>query len=272
MNRHNNVIIVIIATCDRPHLLRHRSLPSINLQTFQPDTVILVDDSADIHQEINKKIFFNTIPSTLTPTYLKNARNKGNAGAWNTGLKWIEKRDRNAWVAILDDDDWWEPEHLAYCVSAIGEDVDGVIPGIQTLLDGEALPVSSREYFTVSDFLRGNPGWEGSNTFLKFLVFKRVGFFDEKLTCTHDRDLAIRLLENSLFRYKILSGMTVHHYIEKDRPSLTNSSQKRIGMLQFWKKHSWRMSKDDKSAFLERAENLFQLNRDLFEDENNSKS
>ena len=258
-------IVVLIATYKRPCLLKTRSLPSVTAQKFSPSTVILVDDSDESFYETNQNIFFSLIPSGWNPVYLKNSRSKGNAGAWNTGLEWIGKQDSNAWVAILDDDDAWTSQHLNHCANAIKKNIDGIVSPIQTIVDGKNLPVKIQNNFTVSDFLRGNPGWEGSNTFLRYSAFQKVRFFDEKLSCTHDRDLAVRLLSMPSFRLKILSQSTAKHYIERDRVTLTNSPKKKIGMVQFWRKHSWRMSEADKTAFRQRAKELFQLPEVLFD-------
>ena len=257
-------IAALITTHKRPCLLKTRSLPAVTSQNFSPSTVILVDDSDERFQETNQSIFSSLIPSGWNPVYLKNARSKGAAGAWNTGLEWIGKQDSNAWVAILDDDDVWTPQHLKNCVNAIEKNIDGIVSPLQTIVDGKRLPVNVQNNFTVSNFLRGNPGWEGSNTFLRYSAFEKVRFFDEELSCTHDRDLAIRLLSTPSFRLKILSQSTVKHYIESDRVTLTNSPEKKIGMIQFWRKHSWRMSEGDKSAFRKRAKELFHLPASLF--------
>lgn len=258
-------IAVLITTHERPCLLKTRSLPSVTSQKFSPSTVILVDDSGERFQETNQSIFSSLIPSGWNPVYLKNARSKGAAGAWNTGLVWIGKQDSNVWVAILDDDDAWTPQHLKNCANAVEKNIDGIVSPLQTIVDGKRLPVKVQNNFTVSNFLRGNPGWEGSNTFLRYSACQKVRFFDEKLSCTHDRDLAIRLLSTPSFRLKILSKSTVKHYIESDRVTLTNSPKKKIGMVQFWRKHSWRMSESDKIAFRERAKELFQLPEILFD-------
>ena len=259
------VIAVLIATHKRPCLLKTRSLPSVSAQRFSPSMVMLVDDSDESFQETNRKILYSLIPSGWNPVYLKNSRSKGNAGAWNTGLEWIGKKDSNAWVAILDDDDAWTSKHLSNCVNAIEKNIDGIVSPLQTIIDGQQLPIKVQISFATSDFLRGNPGWEGSNTFLRYSAFQKVCFFDEKLVCTHDRDLAVRLLSKPSFRLKILSESTAKHYIESNRVTLTNSPKKETGMVQFWRKHSWRMSEVDKVAFRQRAKELFQLPEVLFD-------
>ena len=260
------VIAVLIATYNRPRLLQRRSLPSVACQkTISPSTVVLVDDSDTSFRETNQRIFSSLIPSGWNPVYLKNSRSKGNAGAWNTGLEWIGKQDSNAWVAILDDDDAWTPQHLHICGNAIEKNTDGIVSRLLTIVDGQWSPAKVTNNFSVSDFLRGNPGWEGSNTFLRYSALQNVRFFDEKLSCTHDRDLAVRLLSTPWFHLKILSQSSAKHYIESDRVTLTNSPKKKIGMVQFWRKHSWRMSEADKTAFRQRAKGLFNLPDELFD-------
>ena len=171
------MIAVLIATHNRPCLLKTRSLPSVASQKFSPSTVILVDDSDESFHETNREIFLSLIPSGWNPVYLTNSRSKGNAGTWNTGLKWIGKQDNKAWVAILDDDDAWCPQHLNNCVGAIEKDIHGIVSPLQTIVDGKQLPVELQNNFAASDFLRGNPGWEGSNTFLRYFGVSKSEFF-----------------------------------------------------------------------------------------------
>jgi len=258
-------VTVLIATCNRTELLRTRSLPSIRNQIFKPSRVILLDDSEKDSLCRNQQIFKEFIPSEWNPLYIKNSRQKGNAFSWNAGLDWIGKNETDTWVAILDDDDSWESNHLEQCIKAIEPGLQCVISGIQTVLNGQLLPFEIKDQFSVSDFLRGNPGWEGSNTFLRYSAFEKVSFFDEDLSCTHDRDLAIKLLSNPDFSYKNVPIITVKHFIETNRLSLTNSPKKKAGMIQFWKKHNSKMTTSDKRAFLKRAKDFFNLETELFE-------
>ena len=76
---------------------------------------------------------------------------------------------------------------------------DAVVSGIRTMLDGEPIEDRTPDSLSISDFFASNPGWQGSNTFIRIESIKKAGFFDEKLLCTHDRDLAIRCLKNTDF-------------------------------------------------------------------------
>ncbi|MBF0430231.1 MAG: glycosyltransferase family 2 protein [Fibrobacteria bacterium] len=259
-------LTILIATWNRTELLRKRSLPSLRKQSFAPSRVILVDNSEKKFHIQNQQIFEKCIPSEWNPVYIKNSCHQGNAFSWNMGLEWIRNNTPETWVAILDDDDLWEPNHLELCINAVETNLDCVISGIQTVLDGTLLKPKNIDQFTVSDFLSGNPGWEGSNTFLRYTAFEEVGFFDEDLSCTHDRDLAIRLLSNSKFKYKIVPKITVKHFIETNRLSLTISPKKKVGMIQFWNKHNSKMTTLNKEAFLKRAKDLFNLDKELFEE------
>lgn len=113
----------------------------------------------------------------------------------------------DTWVAILDDDDEWLDHHLQTCVDLTNENTDAIVSGIQTILDGEELPYSPLGNLEVSDFLSGNPGWEGSNSFCRLDRLLEVGGLPENLICIHDRDLAIRLL--SLEGFKVTNSSTV---------------------------------------------------------------
>ena len=80
-------------------------------------------------------------------------------------------------------------------------DKDAVISGIKILLDGEEIDNELPTSISIQDFLAGNPGWQGSNTFIRIKKIIEAGSFDEKLLCTHDRDLAIRCLQLKEFDY-----------------------------------------------------------------------
>jgi glycosyltransferase involved in cell wall biosynthesis len=92
---------------------------------------------------------------------IRNARTKGAAGAWNTGLDFIRANFGDAWVAILDDDDEWEDDHLRLCKSGATGDVGAVISGIVTYVDGVPASVAVHDKFESRSFLSHNPGWQG---------------------------------------------------------------------------------------------------------------
>ena len=257
-------IIVLVTTYNRPDLLEQRALKSISTQTERYDAVVLVDNSdSEVTKKKNREIFERVICDGV---YLINERTPGAAGTWNHGLNWIDENYPDSWVAIIDDDDEWTPEHLEICKLNMGEN-DAVVSGIRTMLDGEPIEDRTPDSFSISDFFASNPGWQGSNTFIRIESIKKAGFFDEKLLCTHDRDLAIRCLKNTDFKVAFSDKVTLLYHLEKHRESLTMTQGrgKHTGLLQFYSKHKKIMTEEDENAFLKRSKELFGLDSDFFQ-------
>lgn len=122
----------------------------------------------------------------------------GVAGVWNTGFSYLQSIYSSCYVAIIDDDDFWEPNHLFECerMSASGT-ADVVLSGIRVSRSGEVVGVNIPVSITVDDFLIGNPGWQGSNTFIRLDKALEVGGFTNGMVSCNDRDFTIRVLDTS---------------------------------------------------------------------------
>ena len=108
-------IAAIVATHNRPQLLASRALESIAHQSRPPDFLVVVDDSDPETRLINKQVVAEFKAEDTKSVYLENKRTPGAAGAWNTGLSWLQGTAPSAFVAILDDDDSWAPVYLENC-------------------------------------------------------------------------------------------------------------------------------------------------------------
>ena len=70
----------------------------------------------------------------------------GASGAWNTALHEIGRIAPSAFVAILDDDDMWEPDYLERCEKeAQARNLDMVAAGIVYNHSGEQDSVSAEK-------------------------------------------------------------------------------------------------------------------------------
>ncbi|MFC1897858.1 glycosyltransferase family 2 protein, partial [Chloroflexota bacterium] len=198
-------IATIIATCDRPDLLKNRSLPSVLHQTNCPDLVLVVDDSAPVNKSRNRDIVTALRFPQDRVLYLENTRTKGAAGAWNTAIRHLYRQGfYECWVALLDDDDEWQPQYLENCLAnSMAEDADIVVSGLirRTETTPNHAQSISRQGFTRADFYVGNPHWQGSNTFIRLSALIAAGGFDESFTSTNDRDLGIRLLDLGFLKW-----------------------------------------------------------------------
>ena len=260
-----NRVAVLIATARRPRLLASRALPSIGRQTRIPWRVVVVDDSrsetAALHTEQSVRAWR---PAGIAVDFLRNRRTKGACGAWNSGLDHLLRTcsdPRRLYVAILDDDDGWEPDHLERCLAlAECRGLDMVAsPFLRVEKDTTPLRVIPPLSLRASDFLVGNPGIQGSNLVCRLSVLLEAGLFDESLPSCTDRDLCIRISELPGVRYGATAHPTVHHFACRSRPRLStaHSPSRLRGLDRFFRKHRDRMSDTERERFRTRARRLF---------------
>ena len=153
---------VLIATCDRHQMLKNRSVASVLNQTFQPDYIVVVDDSKDDKERLKNKNYIQSLQvDGARIDYLSNSRTKGASGAWNTGifhLASICKSMDSTFLAILDDDDEWTPEYISQCVDVAKDGQnDMVAADIARIKDIHLSPshCPAPDRLVASDFLVG---------------------------------------------------------------------------------------------------------------------
>jgi GT2 family glycosyltransferase len=259
-SRLNASIVAIVPTRNRPrHLIN--ALSSIAHQSRQPDLLIVVKECEYDHEAVVR------VASTLSKTalvILPNGRASNLSGAVNTALHHLLRTNlapRTTYVALLDDDDTWEPEYLERCASMVEtQDLDWVVSGIyrHETEDGAAHQLSIPESIEVSNFLVTNPHVQGSNLFVRLSTFLEAGCFDENLQSTTDRDVSIRLLNLGGTKVGFLREYLVHYMaLGHDRLSIPGSPSKRQGLIAFYEKYGPTMSEEQRTGFLHRATMMF---------------
>lgn len=251
------IATLIASKPKHPDLLR-RALNSVVQQQRRPDLLLLAFDS-----QLPEPGAFGDVtshPLINGAVVLRNQRKQGAAGTWNTGLSWLEDQGFDGYVAILDDDDEWDPDHLSQCEQAADQGhADVVLSGLRVMRDGVEVPRAPLNSVTVDDFLAGNPGWQGSNTFVSLEALIRVGGFTDGLPSTNDRDLAVRLLGLPNLKVAFTHRMTATWHIDSQADALSRpgSPEKRSGLLQFLAMHGHLMSPEVMTRFKARARDLF---------------
>ena len=139
---------------------------------------------------------------------------------WVLSSDWCPSR---VYIAILDDDDEWEPDHLQLCVSRL---LDMPVTGYDLVAcqltrcisrdDPAPSQMQLPSVLSAEDFLVGNCGIQGSNLFVRLSKFLQAGMFDEYLPSCTDRDLLIRLLDVGV-SYSCVPAFTVWHFEEAER-------------------------------------------------------
>jgi glycosyltransferase involved in cell wall biosynthesis len=166
-------LAVMVATKNRPNLLAERALPAIVNQNHCPDFLVVVDDSDPQYQQKNQQLLSTISLSQCQIVYLLNERTAGVCGAWNTGLAHLlslSKSPEMLFVAIIDDDDHWQPEYLALCYQQVlSKPLDMVATDMLRISHIEQVPSKqpAPETLIVNDFLVGNAGIQGSNLFIR---------------------------------------------------------------------------------------------------------
>lgn len=205
------LVSVITPTHNRPQTLPV-ALNSIVNQTFKNVEVIVINDGGcdvqSIIDDYNRK---------LNITYINYSQNKGPSAARNIGLRKV----RGKYIAYLDDDDIWYPEHLKTLVDFLEKNpyhvayTDAYII-VQKKQDDTYVTIS-KEIFYGQDFNRDYLLVASYIIPLSIMYSKicleKVGYFDESLRTHEDLDMWIRLAHHYDFaRIPTVTGV----YTEKD--------------------------------------------------------
>lgn len=225
--KHNSVIMVsvIVSTYNRPNMLV-QALRSILDQTCKNVEIIVVNDGGvDVEDTITRLNHKNSI------TYIRHSRNRGSAATRNTGIKVA----RGKYIAYLDDDDVFYPDHLETLVNFL-ESSDYEVAytdayrAIQEKKDGE-FQVTSRDVPYSVDFDYDLILVENFVPLLCFMHEKacldEVGLFNEDFMTFEDWDLWIRMSRK--FKFAHIKKVTCEFAWRQD--GTTKSSKKRIKLL-----------------------------------------
>lgn len=212
-------VSVIVPTFNRPEMLRE-ALASILAQRLRDLEIIVVNDAGpDLASMIAG------LGADRPIIYLRHPVNRGIAAARNTGLRTA----RGRFIAYLDDDDVFYPEHLEQLV-ALAE-----AGGHQAVYSDACRATQKKENngyvivrreralsrdFDSFDLLQGN--------FIPTLCIlheraclDRAGYFDESLTTHEDWDLWIRIGQH--FPFAHLPKITCEFRRRDDGSSMTAS-------------------------------------------------
>jgi hypothetical protein len=251
-------IVTLIATTPRIEQLELHALPSIRKQLTTPSLVVVVSDRRSL-VDSEKRAIRDQLPG-INVLILDNEHSSGAAGCWNTGIKAILKIFDDCYVAIIDDDDDWRENHLKVCLDASEAcSADVVISGINRVINNQVAGTNLPSRLHPEDFLRGNPGWQGSNTFIKASMLQLVGAFTDGLVSCNDRDLAIRVLSQPMANIRYTETATTFWNCNATPHALSapGSPQKLRGCAQFLQLYERQMSELDRIAFFHRIEELF---------------
>jgi GT2 family glycosyltransferase len=207
-------VSVIVPTHDRPRLLE-QALRSVLAQSEPDFEIIVVNDAgapvADVIERLN---------GGGQIRYLENAANRGHGASRNVGLR----AARGRYVAYLDDDDTFLPDHLATLLGALS-DGDGVpiayADARRAHVQADGVTVTKRDVPYSTDF---DPDAILLSNFIPILCVMHeracAASFDESLPVLEDWDLWIRLSRR--FRFRHVPRVTCEFTVRADGSSVTS--------------------------------------------------
>ncbi len=223
--RERPLVSVIVPTYNRPNMLLE-TLKSILNQTYSNYEVIVVNDAGvDVEKVVT------LLDSSGRIAYVRHSKNQGLAAARNTGLKMAEGK----YIAYLDDDDIYYPDHLETLVNFL-ENSDYKVAYTDAYRShqkrvGESYVVERRDLPYSFDFDYDRILVENFVPVLCFMheksCLEEVGFFDESLTTLEDWDLWIRMSRK--FKFAHIPKITCEFSWREDGSSMT--SEKRIHFI-----------------------------------------
>jgi glycosyltransferase involved in cell wall biosynthesis len=212
------MVSVIVPTYNRPEMLAE-SIKSIHKQTFRDFEIIVVNDAgpdvSGIVDDLNKE---NNI------AYVRHSVNRGLAAARNTGIK----LSKGKYIAYLDDDDIFYPDHLETLVNYL----EGSNHKIAYTDAHRAHQVKEKDkYITTKIDLPYSQDFDYDKilvtNFVPVLCFmhekeclEKTGLFDESLPVLEDWDLWIRM--SRIYEMTHIKKVTTEFRARNDGTSMTS--------------------------------------------------
>lgn len=195
----DNLVSVVIPAYNGQEVIP-RAIDSVLQQTYANREIIVVDDgSTDTTLDV-----LSRYGPQIT---VMSQQNAGAAAARNTGVK----HATGAYIAFLDQDDWWIPEKLEAQVRALENDPSlGLVFGNLEAVDNQG---KSRTFMTIVPEHRHSPSLDElllmfplypSSATLRKNLFDRIRGFDTRFDSSGaygDQDLHIRLRRLAPFRF-----------------------------------------------------------------------
>jgi cellulose synthase/poly-beta-1,6-N-acetylglucosamine synthase-like glycosyltransferase len=171
------------------------TLASIRAQTFGDWELIVVEDgSRDRTEEIVQR-FAQTV--TQPTRFIRHEKNSGLPATRNTAIA----AARGEWIALVDADDLWTPNHLAQLVARTRETGADVVHSASVMFDsdsGREMEIRAPDAAAIAEFplslFRGRYLFQPSSTLVRREKLRAVGGFDASTRYVEDFELWMRMI------------------------------------------------------------------------------
>jgi glycosyltransferase involved in cell wall biosynthesis len=227
------MISVVIPTYNRQDYIE-RAIVSVLNQTRQASEILVVDDASTDGTDQVMEHIISRFPQAGVQ-FLRSTENRGAQVVRNRGI-----REANGeWIALLDSDDEWLPNHLEISLLLAETDQVNVVYGNGFVEDGINKKLLScgqpaRKAFLYSNIL-SNAGPMFQSMLVRKSCFEKIGFLDENIIAHQEWDTAIRLFRDNEVSYVDEPVFIWHiHQAENISGNVQNGAQ---GVEQIIEKH-----------------------------------
>jgi glycosyltransferase involved in cell wall biosynthesis len=187
------VSVIMPAYLTTPYIAQ--ALDSVFAQTFQEYEVVVVNDGSPDTPELERVL----LPYMKNIVYIKQP-NGGLAHARNTGIR----NSRAPLIALLDSDDYWEPDYLVTQIRMFEKDptIDAVYPNAVLFGDSKSEGKTYMDMFpsngevTFLSLVTGQCTVMGPGVMFRRAAVERVGLYDQDIRHAEDFDLWLRLVKS----------------------------------------------------------------------------
>lgn len=222
------LVSIVIPTYNRATLIE-RAINSVLAQSLQDFEIIVVDDAS---QDNTEAVIKSLTDSRLK--YFKHQTNLNGSTARNTGIK----AARGTYLALLDSDDEWLPNHLAIKITYLqNNNCQGVFGSYYIYYSEELIreikcqPRGS-DCSLAESILSGKSDTRTSTFVFETAAIREI-MFDETLGKHQDWDLAIRFARVYHFGCETTSTVIAHY----DRKQSISSSMNHEASQLFLKRY-----------------------------------
>lgn len=217
----DELISVIVTTCNRKQEILKRALDSVAAQTYRPIEMIVVIDQPSTAEELSR--FLSACYGNMIKVHV-NEKQMGACHSRNQGMELAKGK----YIAFLDDDDEWLPEKLekqkkkmlpGVCLVYSDYEVKAEHINIKHAADREFPCGDVLESLLASNFIGGS-----SVPLLRAETLKESGGFDVTFPSCQDYDVWVRMA----MRGKVECVREILSYYHVSPDSITNVFERRM--------------------------------------------
>ena len=221
------------------------TLESVRSQTFKDWELIVTEDGSKDGVEAMVRAFAQSV--TQPVRYRRHEVNQGLPATRNTGIA----ASHGDWIALLDSDDCWLPEHLETAVAVQSKTGADIVHAGSILFDsdtGKELGVRAPDAevigrFPLSMFV-GDYLVQPSSVLLSKSLWERVGGFDPTFRYVEDAEMWLRCARNGA-RF-VYTGKNTCRYRKHGEALSTHSAEMSVACARLFEKHlDWEVLPED---------------------------